>query len=86
VDLADHGERAVALTSIFHLGVVTALLYLTIIAFVVQGTAVEIAVTLMLLSRSSYAISTSCIRARLAGRHSGQVDQQSSGNDRRGRR
>jgi len=49
VDLADHGERAVALIiDLFIWVCVTALLYLIIIAFVVQGTAVEIAMTLML--------------------------------------
>jgi uncharacterized RDD family membrane protein YckC len=49
VDLADHGERAVALIiDLFIWVCVTALLYVTLIAFVVEGKAVEIAVTLIL--------------------------------------
>jgi uncharacterized RDD family membrane protein YckC len=49
VDLADHGERVVALIiDLFIWVCVTALLYLAIIAFMVEGKAVEIAVTLML--------------------------------------
>ena len=49
VDLADHGERLVALIiDLFIWVCVTALLYVAIIAFVVEGKAVEIAVTLIL--------------------------------------
>jgi uncharacterized RDD family membrane protein YckC len=49
VDLADHGERLVALIiDLFIWMCVTALLYLAIIAFIVEGKAVEIAVTLIL--------------------------------------
>jgi len=49
VDLADHGERAVALViDLFIWLCVTALLYVAIIALLVEGKAVEIAVTLIL--------------------------------------
>jgi uncharacterized RDD family membrane protein YckC len=49
VDLAAHGERAIALAlDLFVWLCVTALLYLTIAAFLIEGVAVEIAVTLML--------------------------------------
>ena len=49
IDLADHGERAVALIVDLLIWLcVTALLFVTIIAFVVQGVAVEIATTLIL--------------------------------------
>lgn len=49
VDLADHGERLVALIiDLFIWICVTALLYVAIIAFIVEGKAVEIAVTLIL--------------------------------------
>jgi uncharacterized RDD family membrane protein YckC len=49
VDLADHGERAVALIiDLFAWLCVTALLYVTIIALVVGGMAAEVAVTLIL--------------------------------------
>jgi uncharacterized RDD family membrane protein YckC len=49
IDLAAHGERATALVlDLFVWLCVTALLYLTIAAFLIEGVAVEIAVTLML--------------------------------------
>jgi uncharacterized RDD family membrane protein YckC len=49
VDLADHGERAVALIiDLFIWMCVTALLYVAIAAVVVEGKGVEIAVTLIL--------------------------------------
>jgi len=49
VDLADHGERLVALIiDLFIWMCVTALLYVAIVAFVIEGKAVEIAVTLIL--------------------------------------
>jgi uncharacterized RDD family membrane protein YckC len=49
VDLADHGERAVALLIDLVVWLcVTALLYLALIALVVEGKAVEVAVTLIL--------------------------------------
>jgi uncharacterized RDD family membrane protein YckC len=49
IDLADHGERAVALViDLFIWLCVTALLYVAIIALLVQGIAVEVAVTLIL--------------------------------------
>src|SRR6202162_2305577 len=49
VDLADHGERVVALIiDLFIWMCVTALLFVAIIAFVVEGKAVEIAVTMIL--------------------------------------
>jgi uncharacterized RDD family membrane protein YckC len=50
IDLADHGERAVALILDLLIWLcVTALLFVTIVAFVVQGVAVEIATALILL-------------------------------------
>jgi uncharacterized RDD family membrane protein YckC len=50
VDLADHGERLVALIiDLFIWVCVTVLLYVAIIAFLVEAKAVEIAVTLILL-------------------------------------
>jgi len=49
IDLADHGERAVALILDLLIWLcVTALLFVTIVAFVVQGVATEIATTLIL--------------------------------------
>jgi uncharacterized RDD family membrane protein YckC len=49
VDLADHGERLVALViDLFIWVCVTGLLYVAIIAFLVEGKAIEIAVTLIL--------------------------------------
>jgi uncharacterized RDD family membrane protein YckC len=49
VDLADHGERVVALIiDLFIWMCVTALLFVAIIAFIVEGKAVEIGVTMML--------------------------------------
>jgi uncharacterized RDD family membrane protein YckC len=49
VDLADHGERVVALIiDLFIWVCVTALLYVAVVAFVIEGKAVEIAVTLIL--------------------------------------
>ena len=49
IDLADHGERAVALIiDLFVWLCVTALMYLAIGAFLLQGVLVEIAVTLVL--------------------------------------
>jgi uncharacterized RDD family membrane protein YckC len=49
IDLAAHGERATALVlDLFVWLCVTALLYLAIAAFLIEGVAVEVAVTLML--------------------------------------
>jgi uncharacterized RDD family membrane protein YckC len=49
VDLADHGERAVALIiDLFIWMCITALLYVAIVAVLVEGKGVEIAVTLIL--------------------------------------
>jgi uncharacterized RDD family membrane protein YckC len=49
VDLADHGERAVALiVDLFIWMCITALLYVAIVAVLVEGKGVEIAVTLIL--------------------------------------
>jgi uncharacterized RDD family membrane protein YckC len=49
IDLADHGERAVALViDLFVWLCVTALLYLAIAAFLLEGVMVEVAVTLIL--------------------------------------
>jgi uncharacterized RDD family membrane protein YckC len=49
IDLADHGERAVALIiDLFVWLCVTALLFVSILAFLVQGVVVEIAMTLIL--------------------------------------